>query len=135
MRRDRLKKLIKLLVLASLTGCVTVKEKVTPKPVTPPVVTPKAPVEQPEKEEPEVEGGKYKVGDCLMIVDLPRGETTSPYRVRIEKIEGRTYWYRWLLEDGEWALDLSCLKNGHGPCAEFESLEKISKKVDDCPNG
>lgn len=76
---------------------------------------------------------KYAVGDCLMIVDLPNGKVESPYRVRVEKIEAGAYWYRWLLDNGRWAVDLSCLRKGNGPCWEFKSLEKISKKVEDCP--
>ena len=84
--------------------------------------------ESTEEQEP-----KYKVGDCLMIVDLPSGETTSPYRVRVEKVENGAYWYRWLLDGNVWARDLSCLRRGNDPCSKFESLEKISKKVNDCP--
>lgn len=78
---------------------------------------------------------KYAVGDCLMIVDLPSGKTESPYRVKIEKIEANVYWYRWLLDNGHWAVSLSCLRRGNDPCWEFESLEKISQKVEDCPHG
>lgn len=70
---------------------------------------------------------KYKIGDCLMIVDLPRGETSSPHRVRIEKIESNRYYYRWLLERNRWDQGLS---SGVG---RFDILEKISKKVNDCP--
>lgn len=70
---------------------------------------------------------KYKVGDCLMIVDLPSGKTESRHRVRIEKITTNSYYYRWLLDDNRWDKGLS---NGAG---KFEVLEKISKKVYDCP--
>lgn len=70
---------------------------------------------------------KYKVGDCLMIVDLLKGETNSPHRVRIEKIGVDRYYYRWLLDGNRWDSELS---SGAG---RFEVLEKISKKVFDCP--
>ena len=69
---------------------------------------------------------KYKIGDCLMIVDLPSGETDSPHRVRIEKIQSNKYLYRWLLGK-KWDSELS------SNVGKFEILEKISKKVNDCP--
>lgn len=70
---------------------------------------------------------KYQIGDCLMIVDLPSGETNSPHRVRVEKIEPTRYLYRWLLGKNRWDTELS------GNVGKFEILEKISKKVNDCP--
>lgn len=69
---------------------------------------------------------KYAVNDCLMIVDLPRGETTSPLRVRVEKIENGRYWYRWWLGN-YWDMELTTA------VGEFHVLEKISLKVEDCP--
>ena len=70
---------------------------------------------------------KYQIGDCLMIVDLPSGETSSPHRVRVEKIESVRYLYRWLLSKNRWDTELS------SNVGKFEILEKISKKVNDCP--
>jgi hypothetical protein len=70
---------------------------------------------------------KYKTGDCLMIVDLPSGEIESRHRVRIERIGVDRYYYRWLLDGNRWDSELS---SGAG---KFEVLEKISKKVFDCP--
>lgn len=72
---------------------------------------------------------KYKIGDCLMIVDLPNGETKSRHRVRVEKVGVDRYYYRWLLDDGRWDTELS------SNVGKFEVLEKISKKVFDCPKG
>ena len=70
---------------------------------------------------------KYKVGDCLMIVDLLKGETKSRHRVKIEKVGVDRYYYRWLLDNGRWDSQLS------SNAGKFEVLEKISKKVFDCP--
>jgi len=61
-----------------------------------------------------------------MIVDLPNGETKSRHRVRIEKIANNRYYYRWYLEN-KWDTELS---TGAG---DFKILEKISKRVNDCP--
>jgi len=69
---------------------------------------------------------KYQIGDCLMIVDLPSGQTYSRHRIKIEKITDR-YWYRWLLDNNKWDSNLSTI------VGQFEKLEKISKKVNDCP--
>lgn len=109
--------MIKYLAVLILSGCITTTQQPTPQQTV------------------ENRAPKYAVGDCLMIVDLPSGKTISPYRVRVEKIQDNSYWYRWLLDNGRWALGLSCLREGLGPCWGFESLEKISKKVSDCPNG
>jgi hypothetical protein len=114
-------------LVTGLVGCVTTSKPVENS-IQPPAIVPNPEVKP--KKTP-----KYSVGDCLMIVDLPNGKVESPYRVRIEKIEANFYWYRWLLDNNEWAIDLSCLKQGAGPCWDFEALEKISKKVSDCPNG
>lgn len=96
-----------LFFLILLSGCVSVLQPLGP------------------KNKPSVH--KYKVWDCLMIVDLPSGELFSPHRVRIEKIESGRYYYRWLLGANKWDQELS---TGVG---RFEVLEKISKKVNDCP--
>lgn len=68
----------------------------------------------------------YQIGDCLMIVDLPSGETSSPHRVRVEKIEPTRYLCRCFLGKNRWDTELS--SNAEG----FEILEKISKKVNYC---
>lgn len=64
-----------------------------------------------------------------MIIDLPNGETKSRHRVRVEKVGVDRYYYRWLLDDGRWDAELS------SNVGKFEVLEKISKKVFDCPKG
>jgi|GEM_PF-3883519 len=94
-----------------LVGCVSTKE---------PSKTEL--VEKTQKRQP-----KYKVGDCLMIVDLPNGETNSRHRIKIESVGTSRYYYRWLLDNGQWDKRLS------GAVGQFDVLEKISKKVNDCP--
>lgn len=99
-----------------LVGCATSPQVPNSVPQSTPTPAP-APKRKP----------KYKSGDCLMIVDLPRGETKSRHRVRIEKVGVDRYYYRWLLDNGRWDSELS------GNAGQFEVLEKISKKVFDCP--
>ena len=99
-----------------LIGCATSPQ--VPNSASQPTPTPtQAPKRQP----------KYKVGDCLMIVDLPRGETTSRHRIRIESVGVERYFYRWLLDGGRWDSGLS------SNVGKFEVLEKISKIANDCP--
>jgi hypothetical protein len=95
------------------------------------VTTPSRPSQEEREREAEeillaLQEPKYGVNDCLMIVDLPRGETTSPLRVRVEKIENGRYWYRWWL-GSYWDMELTTA------VGEFRVLEKISLKVEDCP--
>jgi hypothetical protein len=105
-----------LFLCALLIGCASSPQ--VPNSASQPTPSPiQAPKRQP----------KYKVGDCLMIVDLPKGETQSRHRVRVEKISADRYYYRWLLDDGRWDSELS------SNVGKFEVLEKISKKVFDCP--
>lgn len=72
---------------------------------------------------------RYKVGDCLMLIDPSHGVFSSRHRVRIEKVEQdlRKYSYRWLLDNGKWDSELS-----HG-VGNFDMLEKITIKAYDCP--
>jgi len=72
---------------------------------------------------------KYKVGDCLMLVDPATGNKPTRHRVRVEKIDLRLkrYWYRWLLDNGKWDSELS------SAVGKFEVLEKITQKVS-CPS-
>jgi hypothetical protein len=86
------------------------------------------PVAQPESQKKTASPPRYKIGDCLMIVDPSTGSKPTPHRVRVEKInlQIRRYYYRWLLDVGKWDKELS---SGVG---KFEVLEKISQKVD-CP--
>ena len=107
-----------LFLCALLIGCASSPQVPNSAPQPTPSPT-QAPKRQP----------KYKVGDCLMIVDLPNGETQSRHRVRVEKIGVDRYFYRWLLDDGRWDSELS------SNVGKFEVLEKISKKVLDCPKG
>lgn len=84
-------------------------------------------MDTPTFEQPPKKPHKYKVGDCLMIVDLPSGQTHSRHRVKIVSIDNEYYYYKWLLDNGKWALGPS------KAVGRFETLEKISKKVKDCP--
>lgn len=72
---------------------------------------------------------KYSVGDCLMLVDPSNGSKPTYHRLRIEKVDlaAQRYWYRWRLDNNKWDSDLSTI------VGKFEVLEKISKKVFDCP--
>jgi hypothetical protein len=77
---------------------------------------------------PTLKHRRYEIGDCLMIVDLPSGQTHSRHRVKIVSIDSEHYHYRWLLDSGKWAQGAS------KAAGRFETLEKISKKVFDCPS-
>lgn len=71
---------------------------------------------------------KYKVGDCLMVFD-PTDNKPTRQRVRVERVDTglQRYFYRWLMDSGKWDSGLS------SSVGKFKTLEKITKKVDDCP--
>lgn len=63
-----------------------------------------------------------------MVFD-PSDNKPTRHRVRVEKVDLslQRYFYRWLMDSGKWDSGLS---SGVG---KFETLEKITKKVNDCP--
>jgi hypothetical protein len=71
---------------------------------------------------------QYQVGDCLMVFD-PTDNKPTRHRVRVERVDTglKRYFYRWLMDSGKWDSGLS------SSVGKFKTLEKITKKVDDCP--
>jgi hypothetical protein len=107
--------LIKLILALIIVGCATTQ--------------PSQPAPQPAPQETKKEAPpRYKVGDCLMLVDPTTGSKPTRHRVRVEKIDlsARRYYYRWLFDNGKWDSELS------STVGKFEVLESITQKVN-CP--
>lgn len=69
---------------------------------------------------------KYKVGDCLMLIDPTSNIWKSNHFIRVEKIDlaNERYHYRWFLDNNKWDSGLSTT------VGQFDILEKITVKID-----
>lgn len=68
---------------------------------------------------------KYKIGDCLYLIDPENGRGNKNDIMRIDEITEEGYYYRWWTYQKEWALELNFRTHDR-----FERMVKLTE----CPD-